>query len=94
MKSGKWYMADGMELPNHEKIRKLGENETNKYLDILEAYTIKQVKMKDKIRKEYIRRTRKLLLIKLSHRNLIKGINTWAVPLIAYSEHFLKWARD
>ena len=94
MKSVKRHMTDGMELPNHDKIRTLGENETYKYLGILEADTIKQVQMKDKIRKEYLRRTRKLLEIKLSSRNLIKGINTWAVPLVRYSGPFLKWTRD
>ena len=50
--------------------------------------------MKDKIQKEYPRRTRKLLETKLSSRNLIKGINTWAVPLVRYSKPFLKWTRD
>ena len=49
MKSGKRHMTDAMELPNHNKIRTLGENETNKYLGILEADTMKQVQMKDKI---------------------------------------------
>ena len=94
MKSGKRHMTDGMELPNHDKIRTLGENETYEYLGILEADTIKQVEMKDKIRKEYLRRTRKLLETKLSCRNLIKGINTWALPLVRYSGPFLKWNRD
>ena len=54
----------------------------------------KQVEMKDKILKEYFRRTRKLLETKLSSRNLIKGINTWAVLLVRYSGPFLKWTRD
>ena len=76
MKSGKRHMIDRMELPNHHKIKTLGENEPYKYLGILEADTIKQLQMKDKIRKEYLRRTRKLLETKLSNRNLIKGINT------------------
>ena len=49
MKSGKWHMNDGMEPPNQDKIRMLGEKETHKYLDILEADTIKQVEMKEKI---------------------------------------------
>ena len=93
-KSGKPLMTDGMELPNHDKIRTFGENETYKYLSILEADTIKQVEMKDKIRKEYLRRTRKLLETKLSCRNFIKRKNTWAVPLVRYSEPFLKWTRD
>ena len=47
-----------------------------------------------KIRKEYLRRTRKLLDIKLLSRNLIKGINTWAVSLVRNLGSFLEWARD
>ena len=94
MKSGKRHLTDGIELPNQDKIRTLAENKTYKYLGILEADTIKQVEMKNKIQKEYLRRTRKLLETKLNSRNLIKGINTWAVPLVRYSGPFLKWTRD
>ena len=94
IKSCKRHMTEGMGQPNQEKIRTLGENETYKYLGILEADTIKQVEMKDKIQKEYLRRTRKLLETKHSNRNLIKGINTWAVPLVRYSGPFLKWTTD
>ena len=75
MKSGKWHLTDRMELPNQDKIRTLGEKETYKYLGILEADTIKQVKMKEKIMKKYIRKTRKVLETKLSCRNLPEGIN-------------------
>ena len=89
MKSGK-HLTDGMELPNQDKIRTLAENETYKYLGILEADTIKKVEMKDKIQKEYLKRTRKLLETKLSRRNLITGINTWAVTFLRYSGLFLK----
>ncbi len=78
MQIGKRYLTDGIELPNKDKIKSLAENETYKYLGILEADTIKQVQMKDTTRKEYLKRTRKLLETKLSSRNLIKGINTWA----------------
>ena len=49
--SGKRHMTDGMELPNHDRIRTLEEKETYKYLGILEADTIKQVQLKDTIRK-------------------------------------------
>ena len=93
MKSGKRHITDGTELPNHDRIRTLEEKETYKYLDILEADTTKQEQMKDTIRKEYLRRTRKQLETKLSGRNYIKGINTWAVPLVRYSGPFLKWTR-
>ena len=94
MKSGKRHLTDGMELPSQDKIRTLEEKKTFKYLGILEADTIKQVEMKDKIKKEHLRRTKKLLETKLSSRNLIKGINTWAVPFVRYSGSFLKWTRE
>ena len=42
------YLIDGMELPNQDTIRRLGEKETYKYLSIVEADTIKQVEMKEK----------------------------------------------
>ena len=48
MKSGKRHLADGMELPNQDKIRTLGKKEIYKYLGILDADTIKQVEMKEK----------------------------------------------
>ena len=37
---------------------------------------------------------KRLLETKLSCRNLIKGINTWAVDFVRYSGPFLKWTRD
>ena len=46
MKSGKPQLTDGMELPNQGKIKTLTENETYKYVGILEADTLKQGEMK------------------------------------------------
>ena len=94
MKSSKRHITDGIKLPNQAKLRTLGENETYKYLGMLEADTIKQVERKYKIQKEYLRRTRNILKTKLSRRNLIKRINTWAVSFVRYSGPFLKWTRD
>ena len=51
MKSGKRQRTDGMELPNKDKKKTLAENETYKYLGILEVDTIKQAEMKEKIQK-------------------------------------------
>ena len=94
MKIGKRHRTDGIELPSEDKIRTLAENETYKYLGILEADTIKKLEIKDKIQKEYLRRTRKLLETKPSSRNVIKGITTWAVLLVRYLRLFLMWTRD
>ena len=73
MKSGKQQMTEGIELPNQRKIRTLGEKETYKYLGILEVDFIKQAEMKEKIQKEYIGRTGKLLKTKLP--NLREKLN-------------------
>ena len=51
MKCSKRHLTDIMELPNQNKIRMLREKETYKYLDILEADSIKQVKMIKTLRK-------------------------------------------
>ena len=63
IKSGERHMTEGAEVANQAVIRTLGENETYKYLGILEAHTIKQVEMNRKNKIEYLKRTRKLLEI-------------------------------
>ena len=87
-------MTEGVELPNQVVIRMLEEKETYKYLEILKADTIKQVEMKEKNLKEYLRKDRKLLETKFYCRKLVKGINTWAVPIVRYSGLFSKWTRE
>ena len=51
IKSSKRHMTEGVELPNQEKLRTLGEKETYKYLGMLEADAPKQVRMKGKLKK-------------------------------------------
>ena len=50
--------------------------------------------MKENVRKEYLRRTRKVLQTKLFHRDIIKEINTYVVTLVRYSGLLLKWTRE
>ena len=72
MKSGKRHPTDGMELPNQEKIRTLGEKETNKHLRTLEAVTIK--KKLRKVSKENPKATRdKTIWQKPYQRNTYLG---------------------
>ena len=53
----KTQITEGIELPNEDKIRTLGEKETYKNLGILEADTIKQAQIKEKILKGNERNT-------------------------------------
>ena len=48
MESRKRQMIEGIELPNQDKIRMLGEKESYKYLVILEVDTIEHAEMKEK----------------------------------------------
>ena len=93
VKSGKRHLKDDW---NYQfKIKFEARRKGNqKYLDILEADNFKQEEMKEKIKKEYFRRKRKLLEAKQYCRNLIEGINTWAVSLVSYSGPFLKCTRE
>ena len=76
---------------NQECIKTLWSKRKLQYPGILEAGTIKQTEMK--VRKKYLRRTRKLLETKLCSRSLIKGMNNWAFSFERYSGPFLKWTR-
>ena len=64
------------------------------YFKVQEADTIEQAEMKEKKNKKRVtqtnEKTKRLLETKFSRRNLIKGINTWAVSLVRYSRPFLK----
>ena len=52
LNSGKEERVERIELLNQENIRPLAEKKKYKYLGILEANTIKQVQMNEKLRKK------------------------------------------
>ena len=88
MKRGK----DGILLPDGRAMKSLSCRGTcYKYLGVWHANEVKQKEMKEKVTKEYKRRVRKLLETKLNGGNLIRSINTWAIPVIRYSSPFLDW---
>ena len=58
-KRGKGHITEGMELPNQENIRMRQEKEIYKYLGILDADTVKQVKKKEKIKKRLSQKNEK-----------------------------------
>ena len=71
MKNSERHGTDRMELPNQDRVRTLGEKETFIYFCILEADTFKEMWMKEKLKKEYLRRNWKLLETKLGLKGLI-----------------------
>ena len=47
--------------------------------------------MKEMVKAEYLRRSRRVLETKLNGGKIIKGINTWAVSLLRYYALFIDW---
>ena len=90
MKRGKKIEDNGINLPEGELMRDLGD-ESYKYLGVLEAEKMKMEEMKEKTRKEYYRRTRKVLESNLNGGNIIKAINTWAVAAVRYTAGIVDW---
>ena len=93
MKKGKIVKSDGIQLPNNKVIKSLEERESYQYLGVLEADEVMVNELKDKVKKEYYRRVRKVLETKLNSGNVFKAINIWAVSVVRYSAAFLLWSR-
>ena len=86
----KW---EGTDLPNEKLIKSLEEGETCKCLGVVEADEVMVNELRNKVKKEYYRRVRKVLETKLNSGNVFRAINTWAVSVLRYSEAFLRWPR-
>ena len=61
LKRGKIVKSHGIQLPDEQIMKSLKEEDSYKYLGILEADDIKHEQMKEKVKKEYLRRVRKIL---------------------------------
>ncbi|KAF2892636.1 hypothetical protein ILUMI_13535 [Ignelater luminosus] len=83
--------SEGIEMEDSDLIKELGENETYKYLDINKTRGIDETQVKDRLRREYIRRLRKVLKSELNSRNKMLVIGEIAVPVLQYSFGVVNW---
>ena len=84
----------GIELPDGKIVKSLQEGESYWYLGIFEADKFLEEKMKLNVSNEYIRRLRNVLKSNLNGGSLVRGVNTWAVPLLRYSASFVSWRKS
>ena len=94
MKRGKLINSDGLDLPESQQVKSLQDEETYKYLGVLENDKIKSKEMRDILRRGSFRRIKKILRSKLNAGNLIQAINSWAVPLIRCEAGIIEWRID
>ena len=93
MKRGKKVKSDGIKLPDDTVMKALRDGEGYKYQGILQADDLQKKEMKIKVLNEYKSRVRKIVKTKLNRRNIVKGINTWAIPVLRYLAPFLCWTK-
>ena len=76
-----------------ERIKEVEKN-GYKYLGILEYNKIKESKMKENFRREYLRRTKLIMKSRLTSRNKIIAITTWAVSFMRYGAGIVKCTKS
>ena len=82
-----------MVMKSGKIVKSIKERQSYKYVGVPEADEVMVNEMKDKVKKEYYRRVRKVLETKLNSGNDFKAINTWKVSVVRYSAVFLAWSR-
>ncbi|KAF2902350.1 hypothetical protein ILUMI_03841 [Ignelater luminosus] len=90
-KTGKRVKSEAIEVGDSDLIKEQGENETYKYLGTNETWGIDEIHVKDRLRREYIRRVRKVLKSELNSRNKMLAIGDVAVPVLQYSFGIINW---
>ena len=90
MRKGVKVKCEGIVLPDGEVMQEVEEN-GYKYLGVLEGAGLMTRKMKEIVRKEYLRRVKLVAGSRLYARSLITAVNTWAVSVVRYSAGVLDW---
>lgn len=83
--------CEGIELPDGDVMREVDQG-GYKYLGVLEGADIMQKEMKEKVRKEYLRRVKLVARSKLYGGHLMRAINAWAIGVVRYSAGVLDWS--
>ena len=90
-KKGKLALTGNIIIDEYTAIEELNQEGIYKYLGVDESDGIQHSKMKEKIRKEYLRRVRLILRTELNGKNKIEAVNSLAVPVIQYSFGIIDW---
>lgn len=90
-KKGKLALTGNIIIDEYTAIEELNQEGIYKYLGVDESDGMQHSKMKEKIRKEYLRRVRLILRTELNGKNKIEAFNSIAVPVVQYSFGIIDW---
>ena len=83
--------GDRIEIEEGKFVEELEGDANYKYLGIEENATLEHRKLREKARKEYIRRLKKICRCELSPKNKIVAINQKATPVLSYGFGIIDW---
>ena len=90
-KRGKLENSDHVWLDEETVIKDLEQEKVYKNLSVDESNGIQHTTMKQKLKKELVRRTQLILKTELNSKNRITTINTLTIPVITYSFNIIDW---
>ena len=90
-KRSKLETSDHVRLDGETMIKNLEQEKIYKYLGVDESSGIQHATMKQKLKKELVRRTRLILKTELNSKNRVTTINKLAIPVITYSFNIIDW---
>ena len=91
IKKGKKVAAENIQLDDGNYIEDLAEDSSYKYLGIEENATIEHKQMREKVKKEYLNRLKKICKSQLTPKNKITAINQLAIPVVTYGFGIIDW---
>lgn len=89
---GKLHQDITYDTISEESIDSIGSNEVYKYLGIQQCRTIEHMKIKERMRNEFLYKLKQILKSSLNSRNLTTAINTYVIPIIVYTMGVVKWS--
>ncbi|CAK1579591.1 unnamed protein product [Parnassius mnemosyne] len=84
--------STGVDLQTGGTIGVMTENDTYKYLGILQSHRIQHGEIRSKMIEVYNQRLKGILSSGLNGRNLVKAINTFAIPVLTYTFGIVNWS--
>ena len=85
--------TEGIEPPDRKRIREVNLY-GYKYLGELQLDSVMNRKMSRKVQSEYIKRVKKIIRSQLNRKNVMAGMNAWAVGIIRYGAEVLDWTKE
>lgn len=80
-------------VDDHNIITAMEPNDFYKYLGYKQTRGLNQTLIKETLLAEYTKRVNTLCKTQLSGKNLIKALNTYAIPVLTYSFGVIKWSK-